>query len=205
LPPLSFQSTAKAIGERIHKLPYRNAVHALNPDLTLDPTCVLPIETAATPPALLARSRARRRAALSPRDSSRPSPSLPCAPSARSCSRRRPLASSHLPRSIRSSCGENSESGEQIYGGAELHGVLLRGLLGARLRGHRAHAPPPGLRPRPQARHIHLRPRRQPLPGGQFLFSASSFLVVTFSAVTHVLFRPKKSYCPSSPRRVIKV
>jgi hypothetical protein len=143
---------------------YRRAVHALNPDPTLDPTCVLPIETAATPPALLARSRARRRAALSPRDSSRPSPSLPCAPSARSCSRRRPLASSHLPRSIRSSCGENSESGEQIYGGAELHGVLLRGLLGARLRGHRAHAPPPGLRPRPQARHIHLRPRRQPLP-----------------------------------------
>jgi hypothetical protein len=107
--------------------------------------------------------------------------------------------------SIRSSCGENLESGEQIYGGAELHGVLLRGLLGARLRGHRAHAPPPGLRPRPQARRIHLRPRRQPLPGGQFLFSASSFLVVTFSAVTHVLFRPKKSYCPSSPRQVIKV
>uniref|UniRef100_A0A0A9F184 Uncharacterized protein n=1 Tax=Arundo donax TaxID=35708 RepID=A0A0A9F184_ARUDO len=40
---------------------------------------------------------------------------------------------------------------------AELHGVLLRSLLGARFRGHRPHPLPLGLQRRPQER-LHLRP-----------------------------------------------
>ena len=68
--------------------------------------------------------------------------------------------------------------------------VLLRGVLvGARLRGHRAHphAPPPGLRPRrPQARRLrlrlHLHPRLpSPHPTGLCLRRGSARPQVTYA------------------------